>query len=91
MFSFDFRKKVPCFRCFMPEIPEIENNCEDDGVMSTLAGVMGTLQANEVIKTILKAKNELTSKMIVFNSYDLAFRKIKLRRNTNCINLCTKK
>ena len=91
MFSFDFRKKVPCFRCFMPEIPEIENNCEDDGVMSTLAGVMGTLQANEVIKTTLKAKNELTSKMIVFNSYDLAFRKIKLRRNKNCINLCTKK
>lgn len=91
MFSFNFKKKVPCFRCFMPEIPEIENNCEDEGVMSTLAGVMGTLQANEVIKTILKAKNELASKIVIFNAYDLTLRKIKLRRNTNCINLCTKK
>ena len=91
MFNFNFNKKVPCFRCFMPEIPDIENNCEDEGVMSTLAGVMGTLQANEVIRTLLRSKNNSTSKMIVFNSADLTFRKIKLQRNTNCINLCAKR
>ena len=40
----------------MPEIPSIEKNCETNGIMPTLAGIAGTLQANEVVKTILNSK-----------------------------------
>jgi|TARA_B110000211_G_C14007581_1_gene521562 molybdopterin/thiamine biosynthesis adenylyltransferase len=91
IFNFDFKKKVPCFRCFMPEIPNQENSCDTDGVLSTLAGIAGTLQANEVIKTIIDKKNSMTGKMLIFNSLTSDFRKIKLTKNPNCIKECLKR
>ncbi len=90
IFSFDFKKKTPCFRCFVPETPDLDNNCETDGVMSTLAGIAGTLQANEVINTILN-KNKLEGKILVFNSLLTEFRKIKLFKNSKCIEECSKR
>ena len=56
IFKFNFKKKTPCYRCFMPEIPSQSNNCEDDGVIPTITGIMGTLQANEVLNSILNFK-----------------------------------
>ena len=91
IFNFNFKKKTPCFRCFMPEVPILENNCESEGVMSTLAGIAGTLQANEVINSILNNKKNLPGEMLVFNSLTTNFRKIKLKKNPNCIKECTKK
>ena len=57
LFNFDFRNKSACYRCFMPQIPNDEVNCQSDGIMTTLAGMAGSLQANEVIKSILNIKN----------------------------------
>ena len=57
LFNFDFRNKSACFRCFMPQVPNDEVNCQTDGIMTTLAGMAGSLQANEVIKSILNIKN----------------------------------
>ena len=91
IFNFNFNKNVPCFRCFMPEIPEKENKCDAEGILPTVAGIAGTLQANEVVKTILHKKNELVGKMIVFNTLNLNFRIIELTRNTNCILDCKKR
>jgi len=88
IFNFNFKKKVPCYRCFMPEMPDLENRCDVEGILPTVAGIAGTLQANEVIKSILDQKNELVGKMIVFNSLNLNFRKIKLTKNSNCIKDC---
>jgi len=90
IFNFNFSKSTPCFRCFMPEIPEEENKCDTEGILPTVAGIAGTLQANEVIKTILYKKNELVGKMIVFNTLNLNFRKIELTKNSNCIMNCKK-
>ena len=42
-------KKSPCLRCFMPEIPT-NNSCDAEGILSTTAGVLGTLQANRLLK-----------------------------------------
>ena len=75
----------------MPETPQAENNCDTDGVFSSLAGIAGSLQANEVIKTILGKKNDMIGKVLVFNSLRSDFRKIKLSKNLNCIKECTKK
>ena len=91
IFNFNFTKNAPCYRCFMPEIPEEENKCDTEGILPTVAGIAGTLQANEVVKTILLKKNELVGKMIVFNTLNLNFRKISLARNTNCIMDCKKR
>jgi molybdopterin/thiamine biosynthesis adenylyltransferase len=67
VFSFDFKKNIPCFRCFMPEIPVNENNCDNEGIIPSIAGVAGTLQANEVINNITRKKNNMAGKMLFFN------------------------
>ena len=91
IFNFNFSKNIPCYRCFMPEIPVTDNKCDSEGILPTVAGIAGTLQANEVVKSILNKKSELVGKMIVFNTLNLNFRKIKLTKNTNCIESCIKK
>ena len=86
IFNFDFRKDGPCLRCFMPNLPSIERNCESEGIMSTLAGIAGALQANEVIKTILKIGKPLRNEIMIFNALELNFRKVKLNKNSSCKN-----
>ena len=86
LFKFDFRKKTPCFRCFVPKAPNTELNCETDGIMTTLAGIAGSLQANEVIKSILNIKNNLNGNIMIFNSLSSEFRKVKLLKDPKCKN-----
>ena len=91
VFNFDFKKNIPCFRCFMPEIPTLENKCDADGLFPTLAGIAGTIQANEVIKSILGMNNSLNGKMIIFNAMNMKFRVVKLTKNPKCTIDCKKK
>jgi molybdopterin/thiamine biosynthesis adenylyltransferase len=91
IFNFNFSKNIPCYRCFMPEIPNEEIKCDTNGILPTVAGIAGTLQANEVVKSILNKNNELVGKMIVFNTLSLNFRKIKLTRNADCVSACSKR
>jgi len=88
LFKFDFKKKVPCFRCFMPEYPNEENNCDSDGIFSPVAGILGSLQANEVLKTIIGLQSDLNGNILVFDSLKMNLRKIKILRNSNCLNKC---
>ena len=86
VFNFDFRKNGPCLRCFMPSLPSINQNCESEGIMSTLAGIAGSLQANEVVKSILNIGKPLKNEIMIFNALDLNFRKVKLKKNSSCRN-----
>ncbi len=88
LFKFDFDKKGPCFRCFMPEYPDIENNCDIEGIFSPVAGILGSLQANEVLKTILDLRNDLNRNILVFDSLKMNLRKIKISLNSKCLNKC---
>jgi len=89
LFKFDFKKKnSPCFRCFMPQMPKLENNCDAEGIISPLAGIMGTLQANEVIKTILNMRDDMSGKMLIFDALKTDFRKLEILRNSICKNKC---
>ena len=90
LFKFNFKKKIPCFRCFMPENPIGENNCETDGIFPPVAGIIGAFQANEVLKTILNLKDDLNNNFLVFNSLKMSFRKVKIIKNPNCTNKCSK-
>ena len=67
----------------MPEIPGADNKCDAEGILPTVAGIAATLQANEVVKSILELKNVLVGKMIIFNALSLDFRKVKLSKNCN--------
>jgi len=88
LMKFNFKKKGPCYRCFMPIQPDYENNCQNDGIFSPVAGVMGSLQANEVLKTILNNKDDLAGHLFIFDSLKTAFRKSKISINPKCINKC---
>ena len=72
----------------MPDQPVLENNCETEGIFSPVAGIMGSLQANEVLKTILNLKSDLNTNILIFNSLKMTLRKIKISKNKNCINKC---
>ena len=86
--KFNFKKHGPCYRCFMPTMPSLENNCQSEGIFSPVAGVMGSLQANEVLKTLLKSKPDLTNRLLIFNSLKSEFKKVKILTNPECKNKC---
>tara|TARA_Y100000591_G_scaffold279758_1_gene258433 strand:+ start:304 stop:1050 length:747 start_codon:yes stop_codon:yes gene_type:complete len=88
LFKYDFKKNGPCLRCFMPDKPFEENNCETDGIFAPVAGIIGALQANEVLKTVLGLKDDLNANILVFNSLSMSLRKIKIKKNLNCLNKC---
>ena len=88
LYKFNFKKKGSCFRCFMPEMPDIENNCQTEGIFSPVAGILGSMQANEVLKTILNLKNDLSNRMIIFDSIKSNFRNVRLHTNPKCKNKC---
>ena len=87
IFTFNFKKKKsPCLRCFFQTYPSNQLlNCETDGILGTLAGIVGSIQANEVIKEILKIGNSLCGSMLIIDSLNLNFRKVKIRKRENCL------
>jgi len=87
VYTFNFsKKKSPCLRCFMPEIPNDSdlNNCEYEGILGPLAGIIGTIQANEVAKEILGIGDSLCGYILIINTLKLSFRKVKLNKRSNC-------
>ena len=88
LFKYNFKKRGPCLRCFMPEKPFNDNNCETEGIFSPVAGIIGALQANEVLKTILGLKDDLNNNILIFNSLSMSLRKIKILKNPVCSNRC---
>ena len=90
LYMFNFNKKTSCYRCFMPEKPDVFNDCQSEGIFSPVAGILGSLQANEVLKSILGFKDNYKNQMIVYNSIKNDFRKIRLNPNPYCKNKCSK-
>jgi molybdopterin-synthase adenylyltransferase len=87
IFTFDFKnKKTPCIRCFFQEekISDEVLNCEHEGILGTVAGIIGTMQANEVIKQILSLGKNLNGFILVLDLLNLNFRKIKLNKQKKC-------
>jgi adenylyltransferase/sulfurtransferase len=70
----------------MPEIPSTDMmDCQSEGVLSTLAGMVGLIMANEAIREILNFKNSLCGNILIINAENLLIKKIKLNKNKNCI------
>ena len=87
IFTFNFKnKRVPCLRCFFQEsnISDDLLNCEREGIIGTVAGIVGTIQANEVIKKILNIGNGLDGYIFILDFLNLNFRKVKLTKRKNC-------
>ena len=88
LFKFNFKKKIPCFRCFMPQQPIQEMNCDVEGIFPPVAGILGSLQANEVLKTILNLEDDLNGCVLIFDSLKMILRKTKIQINPKCSNVC---
>ena len=92
IYTFNFTKKnSPCLRCFIPAMPDNPDvdNCEYEGVIGTLAGIIGSIQANEVVKEILQIGETLCGHIMIIDVLKLTFRKVRLNKRSNC--LCNEK
>ena len=86
IFTFNFKsKKTPCIRSFFQENEIFENtlNCEYEGVLGTVAGIVGIFQANEILKKILGIGKDLNGYMLILDLLNLNFRKVKLTKFKN--------
>jgi adenylyltransferase/sulfurtransferase len=87
VYTFNFsKKKSPCLRCFIPKMPSNPDvdNCEYEGVLGSLAGIIGTIQANEVVKEILEIGDTLCGYILIIDALKLTFRKVKLNKRSDC-------
>ena len=87
VYTFNFSKRnSPCLRCFIPKMPPNPNidNCEHEGVLGPLAGIIGSIQANEVVKEILEIGDTLCGHILIVDALKLTFRKVKLPKRSNC-------
>ncbi|MBI5386227.1 MAG: molybdopterin-synthase adenylyltransferase MoeB [Verrucomicrobia bacterium] len=82
----------PCYRCLFPEPPppgEVPS-CAEAGVLGVLPGIIGCIQATEILKLILGAGTPLLGRLLVFDALEMRFREVKLRRDPQC-PLCGEK
>ena len=87
VYTFNFtKKKSPCLRCFIPDEPDDldTDNCEYEGVLGTLGGIIGSIQANEVVKEILNIGDTLCGYIMIIDGLKLTFRKVKLNKRKGC-------
>ena len=86
VFTFDFKNKnTPCIRSFFQEdkISDDILNCEYEGILGTVAGIIGTIQANEILKKILNIGKNLNGYILILDLLNLDFRKVKLNKIKN--------
>ena len=76
----------PCYRCLYPEPPPpgMVPSCAEGGVLGVLPGIIGCIQATEILKLALGKGNLLVGRLLLFNALDMKFRELKLRRDPQC-------
>jgi molybdopterin/thiamine biosynthesis adenylyltransferase/rhodanese-related sulfurtransferase len=80
------RGEAPCYRCLFPEAPppEAAPNCAEAGVLGVLPGVIGLVQATEVIKLVLGIGEPLAGRLLHFDALAMRFRETRLRPDSDC-------
>ena len=79
-------KEGPCYRCLYPEPPPpgLVPSCAEGGVLGILPGLVGVVQATEVIKLILGIGDSLVGRLLLVDALGMSFRTLKLRKNPEC-------
>ena len=85
VFTFDFKnKKTPCLKCFYQSMPSDDLlNCESEGILGSVAGIVGNIQASEVLKRILNIGKDLNSSILILNLLSLSIRKVNYSKNSS--------
>ncbi len=81
-----YSKEGPCYRCLYPEPPPpgLVPSCAEGGVLGILPGIVGLIQATEVVKLILEKGDTLVGRLILFDALGMKFREMKLRKDKDC-------
>jgi molybdopterin/thiamine biosynthesis adenylyltransferase len=76
----------PCYRCLFPEPPPpgTAPSCSETGILGAAAGVMGTLQALEVLKEILSLGESLAGRLLIYEALSTRFRTVRVRPDPQC-------
>jgi sulfur-carrier protein adenylyltransferase/sulfurtransferase len=76
----------PCYRCLYPEPPPpgLVPSCAEGGVLGILPGIIGVVQATEVVKLILGKGEPLKNRLMLYDALNMKFRELKLRRDPEC-------
>jgi len=76
----------PCYRCLYPEPPPpgMVPSCAEGGVLGVLPGIIGCIQATEILKLALGKGSSLVGRLMLFNALDMKFRELKLRKDPQC-------
>jgi adenylyltransferase/sulfurtransferase len=76
----------PCYRCLYetPPPPDLVPSCQEAGVLGVIAGIIGVIQATEVIKLVLGKGNLLNGKLLLYDSLNMDFKKLNIHRNPAC-------
>lgn len=76
----------PCYRCLYPEPPPpgAVPSCAEGGVLGVLPGVIGLIQATEVLKLAVGVGNSLLNRLLLYDALEMKFRELKLRRDSHC-------
>ena len=76
----------PCYRCLYPEPPPpgMVPSCAEGGVLGVLPGIIGCIQATEILKLAIGRGSSLVGRLLLFNALDMKFRELKLRRDPQC-------
>ena len=79
-------KDGPCYRCLYPEPPPpgLVPSCAEGGVLGVLPGIVGCIQANEVIKQIVGGGEPLAGRLLLFDSWKMKFRELKIAKDPEC-------
>ncbi len=80
----------PCYRCLYPQPPPPDDvwTCEQAGILGSVAGVMGSLQATEVLKEILGIGESMAGRLLIYDARDLTTRMVKVKPDPQCV-LCS--
>lgn len=80
------KNEGPCYRCLFPNPPASGSvpSCSEAGVLGVLPGILGTIQATEVIKLILQNGNPLIGRLLTYDALEMSFNEISLQRNPDC-------
>ena len=78
--------KSACYRCLFasPPPPGLVPSCQEAGILGAVAGAIGIIQANEVLKYVLEIGTLLAGKLLVFNALDSSFRQVKVPKDPKC-------
>jgi adenylyltransferase/sulfurtransferase len=81
-----YAREGPCYRCLYPSPPPpgLVPSCAEGGVLGVLPGIVGTIQACEVIKLIVGGAGGLIGRLLLFDAWNMKFRELKIERDTNC-------